>query len=255
MKTSAFAQATPAVVILCWFTAFITMGIQSLIRDYSIRSDPCGKSAHMWKYAMVNTGYALFFLVTYLVMPRGGEGARARATLCLIIFGALGVWGTMLCMYMSPECNEIISQKFETIKQYALISTVHNHVFCVLFFLHEAYATSWIGSDMTVVFEVENQTECLTPDELAQFAPVHHLDPIADETVIPVKPGGLKPEPEPAPGKPVIENSTVHVPPPPPVAPPDQSPRQYPHMPSVSTIGDTEMNEESSSLDDIHRAL
>lgn len=244
MKASTFARATPAILILCWFPLICALGIQSLFNDHTIRSDPCGQRTHMWKYAAANTAFCFCFILTYLLTPRGGEGARARATLCMILFGALGVWGTMLCTYMSLECDIIISNKFKSIKQYVHVSTVHNYVFCVLFFLHEACAASWLEEDLTLVFEVEFVKD-LTYDEPKAFAtPVHHVGVSAvDSTSILVTPPSIHVAPRGSISVVSVDHPLSPPPPesdaPPPLNPslpqqfPHKQPQQFPRIPNV----------------------
>merc|ERR1711988_185982 len=98
----------------------------SLIEDVSLRSDTCGSTHHVYKYASISTTFAIFFLVTFFMMPSGGEGARARALLCFIMYSTFAVWDFLMQSYMSDTCHQVLSEKFKTMYLFLLYSMIHN---------------------------------------------------------------------------------------------------------------------------------
>jgi hypothetical protein len=148
-------EALPSILIVCWHLVFVTLGSQAIAEDMSLRDDPCGKTTHALKYSAINLAFGLFFLVTYCVMPRGGEGARARAMLCTIIHAGLAAWGVLMCMHMSTTCRQVLADKFSSMSFFMYICVVHNQVMCLLFIVHETFLGKLLKFDMTVIFEVD----------------------------------------------------------------------------------------------------
>jgi len=153
MRTQAALQAAPAVAIIIWHLAFIGLGAASLAEDQALRSDSCGIKYHTVKYAALNVTFAFFSLATFFSFPGGGEGARARAVLLIVLHLAFAVWGVLMLRAYSPACAAVLSDKFTAIDQFQHVSIAHNASFTILIFLHELF-TDQLGADHTIIFEV-----------------------------------------------------------------------------------------------------
>lgn len=147
----------PGVTIIISHLAFVCWGITVLSTETALRTDGCGRATHAYKYATVNSAFALFFLVTFFLMPSGGESARARAVLCLIIYWAFSVWGVLMQLYMTSVCDQILSQVFKGMHLFLWYSIGHNLCFAVFITCHEWFLGEWIGYDLLVVFELHNR--------------------------------------------------------------------------------------------------
>merc|ERR1712100_520748 len=139
MRNQAVLEAAPAVAIILWHMAFISLGTASLVEDQALRSDSCGQQYHTFKYAFLNVTFAFFSLVTFFVFPGGGEGARARAVLLIILHLAFSVWGVLMYRAYSSACETVLSDKFSAIDQFQHICIAHNVFFAVLVFVHELF--------------------------------------------------------------------------------------------------------------------
>jgi len=146
----------PGIAIVLWYVVFLIFGVLTLSEDVSLRHDRCGASFHVYKFVSLNVGFAIFFLVTYFVMPSGGESARARSMLCLILHGAFATWGVLMLLHMDSSCLQVIREQYKNMYTQLYISMVHNTLCAMFFVLHELYIGAWLGYDLTVVFELHN---------------------------------------------------------------------------------------------------
>lgn len=153
MKNRAVLSAAPAVAIVIWHLAYISIGSAAIAEDQALRSDTCGIQYHTVKYTFLNVTFAFFALVTFFVFPGGGEGARARAVLLVVLHLAFAVWGALMCRAYSPACAAVLSDKFGAINQFQHISIAHNGFFAVLIFMHELFSDR-LGADHTIIFEI-----------------------------------------------------------------------------------------------------
>lgn len=153
MKKQAVLSAAPAVAIVLWHLAFISIGSAAVAEDQALRSNPCGIQYHTVKYTFLNLTFAFFSLVTFFVFPGGGEGARARALLLVVLHLAFTVWGALMYRAYTPACEAVLSEKFSAINQFQHISIVHNGFFALLVFMHELFSDR-LGADHTVIFEI-----------------------------------------------------------------------------------------------------
>jgi len=147
----------PGLTIILSHLVFVCWGITVLSTETAVRTDGCGRATHAYKYATVNCAFALFFLVTFFLMPSGGESARARAVLCLIIYWAFSVWGVLMQLYMTSACDQILSQVYKGLYLFLWYSIGHNVCFTVFITCHECFLGEWFGWDMLVVFELHNR--------------------------------------------------------------------------------------------------
>lgn len=149
--------------MVIWHMAFISIGAASLAEDQALRSDSCGQQYHIVKYTILNVVFAFFSLVTFFVFPGGGEGARARAVLLIVLHLAFAVWGALMCRAYSPACETVMADKFASINQFQHVCIAHNAFFAVLVFLHELFGDR-LGADHTIIFEISKNTY---PDNFA----------------------------------------------------------------------------------------
>lgn len=137
-----------------WCVTFTLLGIYAMIKDMSLKNQPCGQSTHMWKYTVFNTIFSFFTTATFFLFPGGGEGARARAMVVAIFHGAFATWGGLMWMEISPSCRAVFEGQYETVWAYQHISVFHNLVFCILMTLHEIFLGSKIRADYTLMSEI-----------------------------------------------------------------------------------------------------
>jgi hypothetical protein len=163
-------SATPAIAIVLWHMAFISIGAASLAEDQDLRKDSCGQY-HIVKYASLNVVFAFFSLVTFFVFPGGGEGARARAVLLIVLHLAFAVWGGLMFSSFSPACETVLTDKFGAINQFQQICIAHNACFAVLVFLHELFSDR-LGADHTIIFEISKSPY---PDNFAPKGDMPHI--------------------------------------------------------------------------------
>jgi len=144
------------IVVLCtfilYYMAFFGFGITALISDSSVRSDPCGKSTHVWKYCFLNTIIAGGIFVSFLIFPGGGEGARARALMITILHLAFVVWGVLLWSEQ-PSCLDVVRNKFIQIYTMYAVLIWHNTAFFIFYILHEMWLGKYCGGDLTLLPE------------------------------------------------------------------------------------------------------
>lgn len=167
----------PSVLVALWHTAFICLGIQSLVIDGALRDAPCGQLTHIWKYSLLNTVFAFFAVVTYCFFPGGGEGARARAMVMTIFHFAFLAWGGLMWHHLSPICEQVI-RNYVAMHTFLWACIIHNGVFGILFFLHEAFAARMMEFDMTLVAEVTVKRDTnYPPSSAANFSQASHASP------------------------------------------------------------------------------
>jgi len=171
MKNQAVLNAVPAVAIVMWHLAFISIGAASLAEDQALRSDSCGQQYHTVKYAFLNVVFAFFSLVTFFVFPGGGEGARARAVLLVVLHLAFAVWGVLMCRAYTPACESVLADNFGAINQFQHICIAHNAFFAVLVFMHELFSDR-LGADHTIIFEISKNPY---PDSFAPKGEMPHV--------------------------------------------------------------------------------
>lgn len=136
-----------------WHLAFLSAGISALVMDSTISQDKCGQSIGLYRETLLNVLFASFCLVSYIVFPGGGEGARARALMVMIFHFALLAWGIMLWQRLGP-CRATLQAKHWLISLFFFVSIVHNSVFTLLHCLHELWIGKALGGDLTIMPEL-----------------------------------------------------------------------------------------------------
>jgi len=144
----------PSLCIAIWHFILLFFGCNALGTDLGIRDIPCGQTTHAYKYALMNTFFALFSITTYCFFPGGGEGARARAMVMTIIHLAFFVWGFLMWYHLSPECSKIMEDNYTDMMIFLYVCVVHNALFGLLFLIHEFFAAEMLGFDLTLAAEV-----------------------------------------------------------------------------------------------------
>lgn len=139
---------------MLWHLAFILFGIVALLEDATIQNDHCGNLMHVWKYAILNVGFAFLGLITYLLFPAGGEGARARAVSMAIFHITFTVWMYLMWRALPARCDEVLQAKYGTILIWLLVSFVHNSIGSLFFVVHEVYLGPYLEYDLTLLAEV-----------------------------------------------------------------------------------------------------
>lgn len=159
MELSNSSKRYALIAVPCLFVVysliFIGYGTSAMIVDSSIRADACGRSTHVWKYALLNTIFAVFSLGTYGIFPGGGEAARARALMITILHFALVTWGILLWAY-DRDCMEKIHSTHDSVHGFACLCVIHNAIFLILYTLHELFLGYQLGGDLTLAPEISN---------------------------------------------------------------------------------------------------
>jgi len=148
----------PSLAITFWHLTFMIVGVSAIAEDQALRSETCGQSSHIWKYCFFNIVFAFFSLVTYFIFPGGGEGARARAVMMLIVHFGLAAWGVLMWSSLSLSCKAVLEGQFTQIRLFHHIAVVHNAVLCSALVLHEAFLGEEMGMDFTVVAEIRKES-------------------------------------------------------------------------------------------------
>lgn len=161
MGSSYRTQMVLQIVGLCAFVlyhiGFIALGSAALVRDHPIREDVCGKSTHVWKYALLNTLFSGMTLITYAAFPGGGEGARARALMITILHASFLIWSGLMTVKL-PECfgaDSSLQTEFNSMNIFVVVCGWHNCCFFLAYLLHELYLGSTFEADFTLMPEVE----------------------------------------------------------------------------------------------------
>jgi len=190
------AKMMPTACFVMWVITFVGLGIFALSEDYSLKDKemPCGKY-HVWKYVLLNTVLQCFVFVTYFVIAGGGEGARARAMVCVLFHFAFAVWGILLWSGLDKPCSKELQEQYKTVYAFFHICVAANLVSFGLFLTHEVYLGPKMGVDLTLMPEIHYA--------VIQRPPSDHIPrlsdpgpPPADEGFFPHEPPGLAKYPD-----------------------------------------------------------
>jgi len=123
------------------------------------RSQDCGKTYHIWKYGLLNLVVWIFATFSYCWLGGqggGGEGARARAMVLTIFYGAFTVWGALMWQRMGEDvaCWDVLESRFHVIFRFHHYCTVFDAITAILFFTHESYVGKAMGNDFTIMANV-----------------------------------------------------------------------------------------------------
>lgn len=137
--------------------ALILLGAYALYEDSDIVNNACGKSYHLFKFCGLNVCLWVFACFSYCLWKGGGEGARARAMVLTIFYGASCIWGTLLWQELSIACTEVFDKQFNVIFFFHHAATVFDGIAATLFFVHEMWLGKYVGADLTVMAEVHHR--------------------------------------------------------------------------------------------------
>jgi len=150
-SAKALFQLMPSVFQLVLNTSFISLGINAIARDYSVKDSPCGQSTHILKYCILNVLFATVNCITYIFWAAGGEGARARAVVLICFHLALATWGIMMFSQTNAHCHMLLNDQWGMIVWYQEFAVFYNSGYFVLVLLHEAILGKYIGNDLTLM--------------------------------------------------------------------------------------------------------
>jgi len=161
-----------------------------MIKDMSLKSQPCGTATHLWKYTIFNTTFCFFTCATFFLFPGGGEGARARAMVIAIFHAAFATWGALMWLYVSDDCDTVFTNQYQTVWAYQHISVGHNILFFILFSLHETLLGKHLKADLTLMSEIHPASYSALPTngQGVQAPGVH--SPAPDQLQMPGVHGG-----------------------------------------------------------------
>ena len=158
-------KVLPSILYVLWCITFIIVRIYSVSADGNIRDTACGRHTHLWYFAFLSTTFCGVNLVTFFIWPGGGEAARARAMVLVILHGCFAVWGFLMWRGITRECSTLITEHYKTLSTFHDISVVHNAGLFVLMFLHETGVGKRVGGDFTLMPEIHLPEEAKRPEE------------------------------------------------------------------------------------------
>lgn len=141
-------------LFVMWQTTFISIGIYVMVEDHSLKSQKLCEDSHVWRYICFNVVFAFLLGISYFLFPGGGEGARARAMVCLVIHFGFTVWGILQWTALTDACAHLLDTQYKTLYEFQHICVVTNFVFFGFFVVHEAYLGHKLGLDFTLMSEI-----------------------------------------------------------------------------------------------------
>lgn len=145
-----------SVAFFLFWSSFLTgFGMFSLGEEPVGKAETCSSRFHLFKYSFLNVVFTVGIIFSYFLWKGGGEGARARATLLMILHLGLGVWGALIWGSMDQACTTSISNDvYWRTLQYQRMCTLSNLIFFVLYALHEAVIGDYVQADFTLFIEL-----------------------------------------------------------------------------------------------------
>jgi len=147
----------PTILYVCYAHALLFVGVWALAEDHSVKNHVCGRTYHLWKFCFLNVVLWLFSCITYCLWRGGGEGARARAMVLIVMYFGFFMWGVMMWVNVSSMCSKIFEEQFRMIYAFHHICTVTDGVFFFLYVLHESFAGKQLGGDFTLMADVTHK--------------------------------------------------------------------------------------------------
>merc|ERR1711988_526110 len=132
-------------------SAIITLGICAIADGRP--SGPC--DFHVIKFGLLNVAFGLASLSTYFAWQGGGDGARARATVLIILHAGLFVWGMLMQFKIKqqPQCEANLKKQPHLMLYLQCVLGV-NAFYTVVYFLHEVYLGRILGADFTIMCKI-----------------------------------------------------------------------------------------------------
>lgn len=144
----------PSMLFLAWSLAYLSIGVCAIEQDWGLADTHCGKTTHIFKFCALNLTFAFVDLISYMIFPGGGEGARARATMVTAMYFAFSAWGALMWLKLDGLCSSVLggtSVEDDTlIFTFHHVATIHNGVMLALMIFHEAYLGRKSGYDFTI---------------------------------------------------------------------------------------------------------
>lgn len=220
----AYLRLLPCILFVLWQATFVTIGIFAMVTDHSIHMQKPCKGCSFFQYMSFNTVFTVITLVTFFTWPGGGEGARARATLCTIIHFGLSTWGTLLWMQVGHECWTLLQSQYKTALAFHHMCVVTNFCLFAFYVLHEVYIGRSVGADLTLMpramCEPEKKSHEYVPamggpalggefvpamgGAFPPHIPPGHMPPSVDHIQAPPSLGPVSPSPVTAPARPTL---------------------------------------------------
>jgi len=145
----------PAILYIVWYSSFCAFGVSALCEDWGLGSTYCGKTTHIFKYCALNVMFSIVDLVSYVLFPGGGEGARARATLVTVLHFGFSVWGVLMWVKLDDICSSVLGGKesWDTTLIFIFhhVATIHNSILVGFMTLHEVYLGPKLRCDFTLM--------------------------------------------------------------------------------------------------------
>lgn len=141
LKPEGWLCLGPLIVLLSIHLAIFGWGVYILQANLTVLEEKCFHTFHLGKMCWVNIVYYYCVVVTYFGWKGGGEGARARALMLLIVHGALFAWACLM-MQKLEENHKDCYDAFKTDGKQLLFMhfcAVSNVIFCGLYTFHEVY--------------------------------------------------------------------------------------------------------------------
>jgi len=179
-----------------FWTSFIAgFGVVVLQDDISGKAATCSKTYQIPKYVFLNVCLMLGILFSYFLWKGGGEGARARALLILVLHFALAGWGFMLWQRMDKECSATMEVSNQRTTDFNRLSAIQNAFFVLIYAFHEFHFGVAMQADYTVFVEIIGFGDFKSTTDYPQFTP----SDFSKYQEIAPPPQGLPPEPAPDP--------------------------------------------------------
>lgn len=147
------ATVVSIVMFVFWCSFVAGFGIVVLQEDIHGQAFVCNKTYHLFKHEIVNVAFMLAVVSSYFLWKGGGEGARARALLILILHFALATWGSFLWHDMDGACIAAL-EAYGRVVEFLRVCVVHNLAFFMLYIFHEAYLGEAMQADYTLFVEI-----------------------------------------------------------------------------------------------------
>lgn len=145
----------PSILYLAWGLSYLVFGISALLEDWGLADTHCGKTTHIFKYGGLVLTFACVDLITFVVFPGGGEGARARAIMLCGLYLAFAVWGVMMWLRLDDICSSLLGGNNADDQTLIFIfhhmATIHNTILLGLTVFHEVYLGPKLRCDLTLM--------------------------------------------------------------------------------------------------------
>lgn len=144
-----------AITAFLFWTSFITgFGLLTLQEGIQGPALACNAKYHLIKYSGLNVLFEIVVILSYFLWKGGGEGARARALMIMVVHGALALWGVAVWDDMTPACIDAANKSNSQLLEFHSLCTLHNVVFFFLYLFHEVYLGDTMKADLTLFVEM-----------------------------------------------------------------------------------------------------